>query len=125
MSYVYINLRADTEQDAKNAAIAAAELPEHQRFVLLAPDENGDLQWQLASEQHAFFPSGPRIISPGAYDEDGEEIEAPEIDTRFHAILAVRPSMEAAMRQVLQDVGLLSSVEMDTDVGFEVMGVSK
>ena len=125
MSYVYINLRADTEQDAMNAAIAAAELPEHQRFVLLAPDENGDLQWQLASEQHAFFPSGPRIISPGAYDENGTEITPPEIDTRFHAILAVRPSMEAAMRQVLQDVGLLSSVEMDTDVGFEVMGVSK
>ncbi|MAZ84113.1 MAG: hypothetical protein CME90_10975 [Hoeflea sp.] len=125
MSYAYIKLRADTEQDAMNAAIAAAELPEHQRFVLLAPDENGDLQWQLASEQHAFFPSGPRIISPGAYDENGTEITPPEIDTRFHAILAVRPSMEAAMRQVLQDVGLLSSVEMDTDVGFEVMGVSK
>ena len=70
-------------------------------------------------------PAAPRIISPGAYDENGTEITPPEIDTRFHAILAVRPSMEAAMRQVLQDVGLLSSVEMDTDVGFEVMGVSK
>lgn len=125
MSYVYINLRADTEEDAKAAAIAAAALPEDQRLVLIAPDRNGDMLWRLASESHAFFPSGPRVIIPGAYDQDGTEITPPEIDSRFHAILAVRPDMEAAVRQVLEAVGLLHTVEMDVDVGFEVMGANQ
>lgn len=124
MSYVYINLRADTEEDAKNAAIAASELPEGKQFKLLMEDENGDLQWNTNSEKHAFFPSGPRMITPGEYEEDGTEITPPEIDNRFHAILAVRSDMEQDVRQILTEVGLAYPIDMDVEVDFQIMGTN-
>ena len=120
--YPYLKLRADTEQDAMNAAIAAAELPEDQRFTLLGLDENGELQWRTASNKHAFFPNGPRTITEGTYDIDGNELTAPVVDDRFHAILAVRPDMAASVRAVLGAVGLTYSVEMDVEVGFKIAG---
>ena len=124
MTFKYINLRADTEQDAKDAAIAAAQLPEEMRFELLGLDEDGELQWRTASHKHAFFPNGARTITSGTYDDEGNELTAPVMDNRFHAILAVLPEMEAAVRQVLSDVGLTYSVEMDVPVGFEIAGVT-
>lgn len=56
--------------------------------------EDGDPIWLTCGEGFAFDPIGPMVTEPGTYDEEGEEVTPPTIDSRFHANL--RCSAEVA-----------------------------
>ena len=71
-------LRADTEADLI-AALPWARID----------DEDTGPRWLDGGDGWALSIVGPVVTAPGAYDEDGAEIEPPTIDGRFHANLRV------------------------------------
>lgn len=50
-------------------------------------DEDGDPIWLTGSHDYALVVIGTLVVSPGEYDEDGEEISPPVVAEGYHANL--------------------------------------
>lgn len=59
-------------------------------------DEEGNPLWLAAGDGWALDLIGPLVIDAGSYGEDGEEIEPPVIDGRYHANLRTTSAELAA-----------------------------
>lgn len=51
------------------------------------PFLRGEDGWITSGDGWALDPIGPIVTTPGNYDEDGNEVTSPVIDSRFHANL--------------------------------------
>lgn len=67
---------------AGNAGALANTCP-----FLRGENPDGERYWINSGEGWALDVIGPLVITPGTYDEDGNEIISPVIDQRFHANL--------------------------------------
>lgn len=76
-------LRAATE-----AAMAAA-IP-----FARTSDEFGE-RWIEADTDFALCVVGPVVVGPGMYDDNGQEILPPDVDTRFHVNLRCTEAIAA------------------------------
>mgnify|MGYP001058085069 FL=1 len=84
-------LRTDTAE-----ALAAA-CP-----FLRSKDEDGADIWLLAGDGFAFDPIGAIVVVPGTYDEEGNEITPPVIDSRVHANLRCTEAVAAKVPESIR-----------------------
>jgi hypothetical protein len=99
---VYMTTRADSRAAADEAAVGAG-------LMLQRTREDGST-YLVEPATVSRVPVGPVVITPGTYDEEGNDLTAPVIDSRHHDNWLLTPTQMHASGRPLWEVTVLSWV---------------